>query len=639
MITFLVFTLLNNFKIGRNNPFGVKAVTYMYSSDGFWKPLKNLDYTWDKYIAGNQNQTPGSQPHYLNPYEFDKAIQKGQYLTCLDSEGHLLTDFNMDGEIDSNAQSGYAFHSHNAKTGGNINHGTIKPEYSFFYDDNYLGRIIASTYGTDIPFGLPLYSTKTKWDILTGRNAPSYLYIGEASMVKASDYALNGIYNLDKNQIASATSIYNSLITFLSPTYNFSISVWEFSFQNLSSNYELALTLIFVSFYYNTTRDSNALQYMISLRSIVLTRQQQSTTVYSASVVKTGWINDAGVLAFKETALAIIALGVGFDLTFEYNFFPIVGNPGGGRGVQIQNHQRVTSVSQGGWFDFGPYIDFPLGVVNAEFYMRCVSGLPSVKFDTNDNSNGIHNNVILITITTCDTNWTLVQLPNFNIVAAPNQLEFRVSGHTQISVVDLMGLKINYISFNPNPPCSVGQTYILNNYTYKVNYYNYGDGSLYSNQCVSSGFPSQLTNESGTASYSTCPAGTTTVGNRCIACASGYYDTTQKLDAYGNFNTASYTGNRVTDWPCVGSCTLRLGTTCVSSCPDGYINSAGVCTLCGTGLISNGTTCVLTCPSPKYTFKKSCYTACPSYTYTVEAKKECVLYCAGMYFIWQNVCT
>ncbi len=98
------------------------AVTYIYSSDGFWKPLKNLNYAYNKYSAGVGT-------HVLDSAKFDALLTKGQYLTCRDTEGHLIGDLDFNGELDAYIRNGYAFHTHNAKTDSNVDHSTIKPEY------------------------------------------------------------------------------------------------------------------------------------------------------------------------------------------------------------------------------------------------------------------------------------------------------------------------------------------------------------------------------------------------------------------------------------------------------------------------------------------------------------------------------
>jgi len=96
-ITSLLLILVNSaIKFGKYHPNGFQAVTYMYSSDGFWKPLTNLVYGLEKYSSN------GSPQHILNSYEFDKLVQKGQSLTCRDEEGHILGDLDLDGELDVN---------------------------------------------------------------------------------------------------------------------------------------------------------------------------------------------------------------------------------------------------------------------------------------------------------------------------------------------------------------------------------------------------------------------------------------------------------------------------------------------------------------------------------------------------------
>ena len=91
-ILILILQLANQLKFGKHHPNGQRAVNYMYSSDGFWKSLQYLDYTYDKFSAGNSN-------HILSPYDFAKVITRGQFLTCRDEEGHILGDFNKDGEL------------------------------------------------------------------------------------------------------------------------------------------------------------------------------------------------------------------------------------------------------------------------------------------------------------------------------------------------------------------------------------------------------------------------------------------------------------------------------------------------------------------------------------------------------------
>ncbi len=148
-------------KFGRHYPNGEYAVLYCYRNKGFWKPLTNLNYGYNKYSSGTVN-------HPFNLVGFNAAINQGQYLTAKDLDGHLLGDFDLDGELDPEARNGWAFHSHNSRDSGDNNVSSIKKEYTFWYDLNYLGREIANIYGTDRPYGLGSYTDKHKYGFISG---------------------------------------------------------------------------------------------------------------------------------------------------------------------------------------------------------------------------------------------------------------------------------------------------------------------------------------------------------------------------------------------------------------------------------------------------------------------------------------
>ena len=322
ILILLLLTKINSkLNWGKHIKNGSKAVNFIYSATGFWKPLRDVDYVKDKYVQG-------SGTHRLNTNDFLNAVNKKAYLTCRDEEGHLLGDLDLDGELDKKAKWGYAFHSHNGLKGSDAYNyctpspapATCTPEYTFFYDDNYLGRIVAIAYGSDIPYGLANYKDSVKWSILDGRNGPDYLFKGITNFVTAADYAIHGLYLLDRGITAAST--FTLLISFINPQYDPTPTVMAYTYSNLTSNYDLALTLMFISQFYaskSINRDAIALQHMISLRSELLTRQKTQTTIYSTTAPGelTGWVNTSGYVAFRETALAILALGASGSLTFE----------------------------------------------------------------------------------------------------------------------------------------------------------------------------------------------------------------------------------------------------------------------------------------------------------------------------------
>ena len=214
-------------------------------------------------------------------------------------------------------------------------------------------------------------------------------------------------------------------------------------------------------------------------------------------------------------------------------------------------------------------------------------------------------------------------------------------------------MKINYTSFTV--PCPAPYyTYIFtrNILNYNPNNANMISPGIYENQCVRNGYPnvvagetgSQLTSVNGTTYYTTCPSGSSQVGNRCLTCPNpgDFFDTIQILDANFNFISATYTGNRSQDWPCVSSCggsKKIINKTCVSSCPNGYYTSGINCVKCGNGLFVDtaGNNCVVNCSSA-FTYKNACVTTCPSFTYSDSARR-CILVCSGMLFIWANTCS
>ena len=154
------------------------------------------------------------------------------------------------------------------------------------------------------------------WSILTYDDTGQYFNL-ITPLIKASDYALNGIFYLNSSNVSSADSTFTNLITFISPSFvTGSNNILQYLYTNLSETYELSLTLIFFSVYressltLNVANVKSALQHIVSLRSILISKQKSFVTSYSSGqAVNTGWLNADNIIAFRETALAIIALG------------------------------------------------------------------------------------------------------------------------------------------------------------------------------------------------------------------------------------------------------------------------------------------------------------------------------------------
>jgi hypothetical protein len=89
------------------------------------------------------------------------------YTTCRDANGHLLLDFNHDGEIDQTSiPAASAFHEHNARGVDNKLMGN--PFTNFWFDDNTIAIHMSKAYNRELPYGLSEYTDFTRWRILGG---------------------------------------------------------------------------------------------------------------------------------------------------------------------------------------------------------------------------------------------------------------------------------------------------------------------------------------------------------------------------------------------------------------------------------------------------------------------------------------
>jgi hypothetical protein len=121
------------------------------------------------------------------------------YTTCRDANGHLLLDFNHDGEIDQTSIPNQgAFHEHSAR--GLNNQLMGNPFTNFWFDDNWLARYMSQAYSKALPYGLSEYQDFTRWRILGGHDVYWKPY--------GSDYfdtlALDGLYYITVGDLREA---------------------------------------------------------------------------------------------------------------------------------------------------------------------------------------------------------------------------------------------------------------------------------------------------------------------------------------------------------------------------------------------------------------------------------------------------
>ncbi len=321
-VCFIVTILLLNFSFtnsgsitfGRNYPHGNSAVTYLYCSRGTWREMKGLQYRENKFYHVDN---PISHPTNKN---LDTSTL---LLTYKDEEGNLLCDFNIDGEIDSN-NNGWAFHAHK----GHLPNGSFTtPDYSFLYDVNFLGTIMADAYGTDFPYGIynPLSSRyRTKYNLL--KEVTQYYEISTQQDVFS--LAFNGFYYILISNYSAAISAWNSIRAQIGGTYNGTHRIYlNFTFKNYE---EQALALILISsICKNTSCNLTQRRDYISLRAHVVSTQKLNSgnggNFISSPYIGdfSGWVNSSGIISTKETILNILALSANDWLSFEVNHKPM----------------------------------------------------------------------------------------------------------------------------------------------------------------------------------------------------------------------------------------------------------------------------------------------------------------------------
>jgi len=168
------------FQYGKHFPFGQAGVNYAYSAEGMWKKMTNINYTWNFY------------PQYSvpkHPYNKSALIAEAtiNHRTALDANGHLLLDYNHDGEIDTH-EGDFAFHEHNARGARGKTCG--QPFLNFWFDDNSLAKFLSKAYGLQTPDGLSEYSSFTRWSIIGGTASNYFPYKGSYN----DQLALDGLY-------------------------------------------------------------------------------------------------------------------------------------------------------------------------------------------------------------------------------------------------------------------------------------------------------------------------------------------------------------------------------------------------------------------------------------------------------------
>ncbi len=325
-------------------------MAYLYGSEGTWRavPPGGLEHRFEYYEHFASSGYPADAAALI-------AYADGSRLTTArDANGYLLR-----------APGGYAFHEHNGRgVGGGVRE---KPFTQFWFDDNWLARIMAQAYARPEPSGLYEPEGPVRWKILRG-DASS----GPPSGGEAFDLlALDGLFLLSARDFAGALEKWQALLA--KSEYFYDEENQRYAYPAVSESYHLGLWKILtenlIEFGEALPEETEAalLQHALSLRSQILSLQE------NAGSEKYGWrtgIHDPGTLINTEsTAVNALALGANALEVFEADSPPLRQ----GKGFFARPHHVLSAVkdlSPRGLMLYGPGWERPPGQYRIDFLLR-----------------------------------------------------------------------------------------------------------------------------------------------------------------------------------------------------------------------------------------------------------------------------
>jgi hypothetical protein len=367
------------FVYGRHFPNGELAVGYVYGRDGMWKDMQPLEYNCNRYPEY------GTANHPANPKALEEEANGTRFMTCRDANGHLLMDFNHDGEIDTH-NGGFAFHEH---SGRGIANAVMQVPYTvFFFDDNWLARILSIAYGRQHPNGLSDYSEFTRWRIINGDSAYWQPY-RDANW--PDQWALNGLWYLVNGNRAGALA--NWITIFTRSKCEYDRPNQRFTYPGIGESYYLGLWKILTDNLleegWEDEISNMLLQHSIALRSNILSTQETNGRDLF------GWRTESNrqeaLINIETTTCNVLGLAPCSNAVFEAGRSPLTSDD---CGYFLRPHQvlsAVIDISRAGFLTRGPGWLFPKreSIYQADFYLRAPSPIGQmVTIDIFDNFSG-----------------------------------------------------------------------------------------------------------------------------------------------------------------------------------------------------------------------------------------------------------
>lgn len=400
------------FRYGEHYPNGKQAVDFAYGPEGTWKKMDNVQYKWNYY---GQYQT---EKHPFGKNELVAFASGDNQTTSRDANGHLLLDFNHDGELDNNGSGGYGFIEHSGRGIDGKKKGNAFNQ--FWYDDNFFARYMSQAYHKQEPHGLSHYSDFTRWSVIGGGTENWTPYQDE----NFDQLALNGLYYLSSGQNKKALQSWKRIVELSGPTYDSERQ--HFTYKNVHENYHLSLMKILADHILDLVPQSceeqvKLLQHSVGLKEELLKNQQG----------KTGWISsihDPNSLINTESITAgVLALGAMSWMSFEPGSEPSKMGSGNYFKRPYSAVSAVINLSKPGTIVSGPSQSFGPGKQQVDFFLRAPQPcMETAEIEVID----IDANRVLATRKIADTDmnghnqWTKLTLPVQ--ITNNNRLDFRV---------------------------------------------------------------------------------------------------------------------------------------------------------------------------------------------------------------------
>lgn len=436
---------------GKQWPHANSAVSYLYGANGTFLPKTGIQYNHSFYYAPHYADIGVTCDQPIQPPNHNDVIAYAKLYphTSPDADCLMIADLNNNLSISDErpAPSAKSFVEHTAKGAGGVPYGD--PFLQFWFDDNWLARIMAQTYGQQLPTGLHDNNYRIRWRVLEGSNAGWANYTNDAFIDRL---AINGLaFANDGNWNAALVNWDKILNDYAHPVWNATTRRYDYSF---SETYYIGLWLAFTERLYadgvgySTTTRRTLLQHAVSLHLLLLATQEMAS-----GGSRIGWRTsfnvspNVSVINTETTTLSVLGLAAEALRVYEAGFGPLGRCSTCGFTTSTSGKYEFATVaaSSAGHMAYGPYSPLPVGSYTANFTLRLPNGCSScgsnaVTIDVYDGTNIVASSVLLGSSFN-GAEWSRFPL-SFTVTNAAAPYEFRVWYHDNMNV-DASSIRVN----------------------------------------------------------------------------------------------------------------------------------------------------------------------------------------------------